>query len=59
VIIVIVDLQKIKSDVLQNIANRYKNSNDGSLEILELVETTALDTTILVLQKYQEELKKE
>ena len=54
----IVDLQKIKSDVLQDIANRYKNSNDGSLEILELVETTALETIILVLQKYQEELNK-
>lgn len=54
-----VDLQKIKSDILQDIANRYKNSNDGSLEILELIETTALEMTILVLQKYQEELKNE
>lgn len=54
-----VDLQKIKSDILQDIANRYKNSNDGSLEILKLVETTALEMTVLVLQKYQEELKNE
>lgn len=54
-----VDLQKIKSDVLQDITNRYNNSNDGSYEILKLIETTALETTILVLQKYQEELKNE
>lgn len=54
-----VDLQKIKSDILQDIANRNKNSNGGSSEILELVETTALEMTVLVLQKYQEELKNE
>lgn len=54
-----VDLQRIKSDILQDIANRNKNSNGGSSEILELVETTALEMTVLVLQKYQEELKNE
>lgn len=56
-----VDLQKIQVEVLNHINKQYENSdpNDGVLGMMKLIETTALETTILVLQKIQDELENE